>query len=276
MKLRTVFKLLTIGLLTISIVLNYNCQTRSKNRATESNDSMGNMPKILEFTLIEAKSNEPMRNQEIDINYYQMAYDVPPILDFIKKLKTDSEGKFMLLTNIFGNKEIGIKCGENYHLITFGIKNGLIFFFRLKNGFGQTISKTFYNLETGTETNYVLYKDSTVSKIKDIKLFAYDVKSYYLEFKEKVIERKVEFNADQRKLWTFMWSEFEKNYSGETTPPFNSHFWYSVITASKKVFHLDTKTLYGLTQNVKDKNKQYYFSFCDNFCGILVNGYYSI
>ena len=165
-----------IKLILIAIVLFTACKN-SINR------QLSNPFKVdgIEFSLIEAKSNKPMPNQQVEVNYFQMVYDGEPILDPIQKVQTDGEGKFSLPKSIFNDKQIGIRCGDKYQTIVFRIDSGKFCLGRIKNRFGETKSLTCYDLAAKTETNYVFYKDTTVSKMTNIKLVAYDISSFSFE-----------------------------------------------------------------------------------------------
>ena len=55
-----------------------------------------NFSKPIKFQLIEAKTNAPLTNKEIEIYYVDFVFDAPGNLELIEKLTTDHVGNFEL------------------------------------------------------------------------------------------------------------------------------------------------------------------------------------
>lgn len=225
--------------------------------------------KTLDFILIEAKTNELIRNKEIEVYYYQMRFDAPPILDFIKKVKTNDSGQFSLPKKIFGEKEIGIKCGEEFQIINFGICDNKICLFRYRNGDSQVLSKTFYDLQNGIETNYIYHSHSIETKFTGIKLFAYDSEMYWTKLKNEVLKNQNKFENSQQFMWDYLWSEFEQFVDCQTAPPFNIGAWFSHIVTCTRIFDLDIESAFEYAKEIKEDDKRYYFLY--SLC-FLANG----
>jgi hypothetical protein len=234
------------------------------------NSPVAIMPDTLVVTLIEAKSNKLMSFKEIEVfSFENFNYHGHTPLDFITKIKTNAEGQFPLPVKFFSHKYIDIQCGSRYHSIPLALRDGQIWLGRLKNRFGNTLAITIYDLGKDAETNFTIYKkDTTVSKMNGIKLIAYDTNHYYTEFKNKIIEKKIEFSADQSKLWAFIWSEFENNFSDAMMPPDNCHFWFSTIRICEENYELNINTAFAFARKIKDENKKYYF--LDALCWLML------
>jgi len=224
---------------------------------------------LIKIQLIEAKTNLPIRCQEIEVYYYQMIYDAPPKLELIKIISTDEEGNFELPRKIFGNKEVGIKCGDDFKMMTMAIRNNQIWFFRYRNGFTQVLSKTRYDLGSMVETNFIYYKDTINTEFDRIKLIAYDNIGYWEKLKERIIENQSKFENDQEMLWNYLWAEFQKSVNGETTPPFNSNAWFKHVITCKRLFDLDLRTAFNEAKKISESDKLYYhlYSLC-----LIING----
>ena len=226
--------------------------------------------KILKFKLIEAKSNEPIKNTELNVNYYQMVYDGPPDLDFIQKVTTDDKGEFSLPQSIFGGREIGIEWNKKFRVIDFGIRSdSLMIFYRYKYGFSEVITITHYDMRSGLETNYNFSKDTVTSKFDYIKLIAYDNTFYRRLLKRHIIKNKVRFQSNQAKMWQYVWSDFQKAVKYETVPPFNMVCWSSFIIDAEQVIDFDIKTAFDVTKKIEDENKRYYFLYV--LCWVVDN-----
>ncbi len=216
-------------------------------------------------TLIEAKSNKPMVNKEIDINYFEMVYDAPPNLEFIQKITTNSDGQFNLPVRIFGNRDIGISSGKDYQMIHFGIRDNQFLLRKFNNRFGEVISNTWYDLEKGIETEYLYHsyplKDSIKNDIKDIKLIVNDNYPFWWQFSIELKEKQKYYSLHQREMWEKTWALFQKANEEETNRFHQTQFWANWATHRENTFPLDVKTLFSLAENAKDPEKKYFLLY---------------
>ena len=157
------------------------------------------------FTLVEARSGSPMANKYIGICYHQMVHDAPPIFERIKTVKTDDEGNFTLQRRMIAKRELAIKCGDGLRPVIFAIRDNEIWLLRLRNGFSQTIAKTRYDLSSGRETTFNLYKNTVEKEFTRVKLIAYDKESYFTKLKDIIESNQQQFEANQSGLWDFLW-----------------------------------------------------------------------
>jgi hypothetical protein len=263
MKKRIVFELSRMGLIVLNIMVLSCSQQQSAH--SQSMPLAKTTRDTLLFTLIEAKSNKPMDNKEIDINYFGMVYDAPPNLEFIQKITTNSDGQFNLPVRIFGDREIGISCGKDYQMIHFGIRDSQFLLRKFNNRFREVISNTFYDLEKGIETEYIYHdyplKDSIINKIKDIKLIMNDYFDFSWQFSSELREKQKYYSSHQREMWEKTWTLFQKANQEETNRFHQTHFWFGRVTICQNLFPLDAKTLFSLAKNAKEKEKKYFLLY---------------
>jgi hypothetical protein len=263
MKNRIMFKLLIMGFIALNLTVLACSQQQSVH--SQSLPPAKTTRDTLLFTLIEAKSNKPMVNKEIDINYFGMVYDAPPDLEFIQKITTNSDGQFNLPVRIFGNREIGISCGKDYRMIHFGIRDNQFLLRKFNNRFGEVISNTFYDLEKGIETEYLYHdyplKDSIINEIKDIKLIMNDCFDFSWQFSNELREKQKYYSSHQREMWEKAWALFQKANQEETNRFHQTHFWFGWATVCENLFPLDVKTLFSLAKNTKDQEKKYFLLY---------------
>ena len=137
---------------------------------------------------------------------------------------------------MIAKRELAIKCGDGLRPVIFAIRDNEIWLLRLRNGFSQTIAKTRYDLSSGRETTFNLYKNTVEKEFTRVKLIAYDKESYFTKLKDIIESNQQQFEANQSGLWDFLWDRFRESVDGEAVPPFNTNIWRNHVLTCKRFF----------------------------------------
>ena len=249
-----------------------------------SQDKDSTKPKPIEFSLYEAKTNKPIINTIVEVNYYDIAFHTPRLLELIKKVKTDSVGKFTLPISIFQHgypfRDYGVTFNDKYEIITFQADSNCLINIQRKKNRGNPIGVTSYDLNSDIESNYipsgnyVFIKDSFEQKMGSVKLIAYDKGSDFKDFIDLIKKKQFKFEYKQRKLWALMWKNLQLSYNDEKETIYHEDYWSSLIRSCSQLFELNLQTVFSETKKIDDKNKKYYFLYavCLIACYNIVEG----